>query len=172
MGMPIHKENGDDKSELEEEAHYIGGIIKRVGTFSNETLEGRKQFQKTIYLMQAFGIDLGYEYNWYVHGPYSPDLAEVGYALAEIYDEVTTTRFSNEDYEELFQQFLDYIDPIKNDVARLETAASLHWLRQSNPDLPHDLLIDFLLEEKEELEMDPSECEIEWDRLREYNLVD
>ena len=28
-----------------------------------------------IYLLQSLGTDLGYTYNWYVHGPFSPSLA-------------------------------------------------------------------------------------------------
>ena len=30
---------------------------------------------KKIYLLQSLGTDLGYTYNWYVHGPFSPSLA-------------------------------------------------------------------------------------------------
>lgn len=168
MGMPIHK----DEEELEEEADYIGGIIKRVGTFSNETLEDRKRFQKTIYLIQAFGIDLGYEFNWYVHGPYSPKLAKVGYKLEEIYDDVTETKFADEEYEERFQNFMEFVDPIKEDVDQLEAAASLHWLSKVNEELPHDILIDYLLEEeKEDLDLTPEDCEWLWDRMYSAGIV-
>lgn len=166
--MPIHI----DENELEKEAHYIGGIIKRVGSFSNETLEDRKRFQKTVYLIQAFGIDLGYEFNWYVHGPYSPRLAKVGYKLEEIYDQVQPTKFSDETYQERFEEFLEFVDPIKKDVDRLEASASLHWLDQINPDLPHDILIEHLLEEeKEELALPKEDCEELWDKLYNYNVV-
>ena len=73
-----------DESPNRDEAEYIGGIIKRVSNFSMASLEDRKKFQKTIYLLQAFGIDLGYEFIWYLHGPYSPELTRVGYAIEEI----------------------------------------------------------------------------------------
>lgn len=166
--MPIHK--GDNG--LEEEAHYVGGIVKRISNFSNETLEDRKQFQKTIYLLQAAGIDLGYDFNWYVHGPYSPDLAKVGYKLAEMYEDVTPTKFSDPEYETRFEEFLEFIEPIKNDVQRLEAAASLHWLHEVNEGIPYDLLIDYLLEEeKEELELSPADCESLWDQMATYDIV-
>jgi len=29
--------------------------------------EGRKRLQKLVYLAQIFGIDLGYEFSWYLH---------------------------------------------------------------------------------------------------------
>ena len=42
--------------------------------FNIQSLRSRKTIQKAIYLAQAAGIDLGYRYGWYVHGPYSPGL--------------------------------------------------------------------------------------------------
>ena len=166
--MPIHK----DEDNLEEEAHYVGGIVKRIGNFSNDTLDDRKRFQKTVYLIQAFGIDLGYDFNWYVHGPYSPELAKVGYKLAEIYDEVRPTEFSDSRYKNRFQDFLDFVEPISNDVDKLEAAASIHWLERANPELPHDILIDYLLEEeKEELDLTPEDCEELWDPMYRFDIV-
>jgi uncharacterized protein YwgA len=48
-----------------------------------KTLNDRIRVQKAIYLAQAAGADLGYDYNWYVHGPYSPELANDYYKLSE-----------------------------------------------------------------------------------------
>ncbi|WP_276260636.1 hypothetical protein [Haloglomus litoreum] len=167
MSIHVNEDNG-----LDEEAHYIGGIIKRVGEFSNRSLEGRKKFQKTIYLIQAAGIDLGYEYNWYVHGPYSPELARVGYRLEEMYEDVSPTKFSDEEIEGRFQEVLQFLDPIKDDVEKLEAAASLHWLSENNEDLPHDILIDYLLEEeKSHLDLTPEDCEALWDGMATLNIV-
>lgn len=47
-----------------------------------KTLSDRKRVQKAIYLGQAAGADLGYDYNWYIHGPYSPELANDYYQLS------------------------------------------------------------------------------------------
>ena len=43
----------------------------------NETgrCPGKKQLQKMVYLIQAKGIDLGYEYDIHFYGPYSDDLS-------------------------------------------------------------------------------------------------
>lgn len=43
----------------------------------------RKELQKGIYLGQLSGVDLGYRFNWYVLGPYSPSLTRDYYKLAE-----------------------------------------------------------------------------------------
>lgn len=41
-----------------------------------DNFNNRLIYQKVIYLMQNFGLSLGYGYSWYVKGPYSPDLAK------------------------------------------------------------------------------------------------
>ncbi len=46
-----------------------------------DTLDDRILLQKSVYLAQASGVDLGYRFSWYVHGPYSTSLAGDYYAL-------------------------------------------------------------------------------------------
>jgi len=46
-----------------------------------ETFGERMALQKTIYLCQVAGIHLGYRYNWYLRGPYSPDLTRDAFDL-------------------------------------------------------------------------------------------
>ncbi len=48
-----------------------------------ETIDQRVTLQKAVYLAQAAGVPLRYRYNWYVMGPYSPDLTRDYYALHE-----------------------------------------------------------------------------------------
>lgn len=54
------------------------GINPKMETFSE-----RKVVQKLVYLIQKFGIDLGFYYNWYLHGPYSPDLTRLLFEIIE-----------------------------------------------------------------------------------------
>src|SRR5262245_35544812 len=37
--------------------------------------------QKTVYLVQAAGVHLGYSYRWYLRGPYSSELTRDAFAL-------------------------------------------------------------------------------------------
>jgi uncharacterized protein YwgA len=46
-----------------------------------ETFGERMALQKVIYLCQVAGIHLGYRYNWYLRGPYSPDLTRDAFDL-------------------------------------------------------------------------------------------
>jgi len=45
------------------------------------SLPSRIVFQKRVYFAQAFGIDLGYHFGWYVFGPYSNELTKDAYGL-------------------------------------------------------------------------------------------
>ncbi len=48
----------------------------KVNIFNN-----RLKLQKYVFLARRYGFNLRYSYNLYIHGPYSPQLAEDYYAL-------------------------------------------------------------------------------------------
>jgi hypothetical protein len=48
----------------------------RLSSFSDRLI-----LQKAVYLAQAAGVQLGYSYNWYLRGPYSPALTRDGFAV-------------------------------------------------------------------------------------------
>ncbi len=50
--------------------------------FKIDTFMDRLIMQKTVYLAQAAGVNLGYYYHWYLHGPYSPSLTRDEFAVA------------------------------------------------------------------------------------------
>jgi len=50
----------------------------KVNIFNN-----RLKLQKYVFLARKYGFNLGYSYNLYIHGPYSPQLADDYYALEE-----------------------------------------------------------------------------------------
>ena len=41
----------------------------------------RLVLQKTVYLVQAAKVDLGYTFRWYLRGPYSPGLTRDAFSL-------------------------------------------------------------------------------------------
>lgn len=45
------------------------GLEPRIDTFNDRLL-----MQKSVYLAQALGVNLGYHFGWYLRGPYSPAL--------------------------------------------------------------------------------------------------
>jgi len=105
----------------------LAGLLRRIDNFDLGTFEGRLVFQKSVYLMQAFGIYLGYRFNWYLRGPYSPSLTKDGFELSDNLAQYTPARFHQET-ECRFQQFLGFLGRHKNDEKWLEVAASIHFL--------------------------------------------
>lgn len=106
----------------------LAGLLRRIDNFGLDTFGGRLAFQKTVYLLQAFGIYLGYRFNWYLRGPYSPSLTRDGFGLGEVLPAYPAVRFVQDDTERRFEEFLRFIEPHKNDQKWLEVAASAHFL--------------------------------------------
>lgn len=67
-----------------------GLIFQKLG-ISKENFDDRLVCQKKIYLLQSLGTDLGYMYNWYVRGPYSPSLTNYIYTNLDV---LTSNDFS------------------------------------------------------------------------------
>jgi uncharacterized protein YwgA len=59
-------------------------FLEELGVLSDiDTVDERKRIQKSIYLGQVAGVDLGYHFGWYLKGPYSPELTKDYYDLDE-----------------------------------------------------------------------------------------
>jgi uncharacterized protein YwgA len=43
------------------------------------TFENRIKLQKLVYILKSLGVDFGYDFTWYIYGPYSSDLTHDGY---------------------------------------------------------------------------------------------
>lgn len=59
---------------MRDENIILGLTLKHLNNLSVESFEDRLLIQKKIYCAQILGVDYGYRYNWYLRGPYSPDL--------------------------------------------------------------------------------------------------
>lgn len=93
-----------------------------------ETFTERKLLQKLVYLLQVFGVKLGFNYDWYLHGPYSPGLTRTLYEIME------TRAFP---HEQLNSPDIARINKLKsflgNDILssdKLELLVSIHYLRE------------------------------------------
>lgn len=94
--------------------------------------EARLRLQKTIYLLQAHGMRLGYGFSWYRYGPYSQELVYDAYRAlhadkAEYAQRARPIRF-NERTEERFEQFRSILGTALTDPKELELLASLDFV--------------------------------------------
>jgi len=110
--------------------NLLGGI--RLHTFTD-----RKVLQKRIYLLQEFGVDLGYHFGWYIYGPYSSELASDAFFLLQQKMQAPSTiesyTLSPDDSKAIqrFKKLLEEENLIKNMAESgywLELFASLHFL--------------------------------------------
>ena len=123
-----------------------------------DEFSNRLKYQKIMYLLQASGLSLGYGFNWYVRGPYSPTLTQDLFEVhnnENLYNESKDIIFR--DHDHIVTQ-LDFFSSVLkeniNDVTYLEVLASLHYINKvsfsGNGDL--DTLTKQLLEAKPSLE--------------------
>jgi Uncharacterized conserved protein len=102
-------------------------MLERSGIhkFNPDNFISRLRLQKYVYLARFFGFDLGYVYNLYLRGPYSPDLAEDYYRLKE-----------RSKWEDLLIPIINFDKFAKlvrgKDHRWLEIATTIHFVWESN----------------------------------------
>ena len=99
--------------------------------FDLSCFNNRLIYQKAIYLAQAAGINLGYYYQWYLHGPYCSSLTKDGY---DINTEIASKEWQEWHLDKESKTKIQNIKPIfsKTDplklASKIELFASIHFL--------------------------------------------
>lgn len=101
--------------------------------FKTDCFTDRLIMQKTIYLAQAAGVNLGYFYQWYLHGPYSPSLTRDEFAIAADIasgmDDSEGWKLDESSWQRLKGIKAIFSEPERDKLARkLELLASVHFL--------------------------------------------
>jgi len=145
---------------------FLGGLLKRIGHFGMRTFADRLILQKLVYLLQAFGIYLGYRFSWYLRGPYSPRLAADGFELEPHYERVSKATFWDAALEGRFREFVRFISPFKRDPDMLELMASIHFLRKLHPQMRKSEIIAV-----KQPYFGATKAEAAWKELKEAGLL-
>ena len=98
--------------------------------------------QKIAYLAQTRGIDLGYEFEWYLRGPYCKQVSEDAHSAKGA--EPGPAGLSSD----RIGKFAEYLRPHMQDAEWLEIAASLIYLKDNyyqNHDL--DTVYGYLIDD-------------------------
>ena len=101
--------------------------------FKIKYFQDRLILQKAVYLAQTAGVNLGYYYHWYLHGPYSPSLTRDEYAIATDIsvgtDESEGWKLDDGTSQRLEEIRGIFTEPERDKLARkLELLASVHFL--------------------------------------------
>ena len=148
----------------------LGLALRRLGRFDMSCHAGRLAFQKSVYLLQAFGVYIGYGFSWYIRGPYSARLARHGFALERIYAQIPTAgSFSDRPTRARFGRFLDFMADKKDDPARLEALASAHFVSRLHGDPGDRSIAERVLQRQPYLGMEM--CRQSLGELRSEELV-
>lgn len=107
--------------------------LKEVGVDSGVSgFDSRLILQKAVYLLEEAGIRLGYSFNWYLRGPYSPGLTRDLYDLAMNREDVAG--WVLDDHSKTVAGQLQPLlataagEELASKARRLELLASIHYL--------------------------------------------
>lgn len=153
----------------EQRTLVLGALLKRIGTFNLGTFGGRLVLQKTIYLLQSYGLNLGYNFSWYIHGPYSPQLTKDAFRLQNIYSQIPAAEFTDPKIERRLTEFLKFVGDKKTDGDWLEQLACTHFLKSLNPaEKEANIIIKVLNHENH---FTQEQCQRAWAYLVENKLI-
>jgi uncharacterized protein YwgA len=101
--------------------------LKLVGVQPNiESFAERKRMQKLTYLLELFGVDLGFKFDWYLHGPYSTSLTKVLYQKDQ--REMNRDVQDNPKDSERIANLKKFLGSDIKSTDTLELIVSLHYL--------------------------------------------
>lgn len=148
----------------------LGFILRQIPNyeFSMDEFEDRLKIQKTIYLLQSFGIYLGYDFSWYLRGPYCTSLATNAFALQDIYEDIPNdidTKFKDTQKQKHFLNLQKLVT--SKTVDELEILASIHYLKQIKK---NDSEIKKQVESKRKRFTEEQVNEM-WDELKKWKLL-
>ncbi|MEP0827614.1 MAG: hypothetical protein HRF51_03755 [bacterium] len=156
-------------------------IMKELGGFRVMSLEDRIFLQKSIYLLQLLGINLGYRFSWYRLGPYTSDLTTTAFQIQANIDQYIE-RFAK---AALRKEVLESIDKLKHllnkkpekieDHKWFELLSSIHYLKHISTTDPATITrsnISTKLMDAGKIGFDESHIALAWDCLHELGLID
>lgn len=123
----------------------LGGLIKRVyNNFDITDFNNRLKFQKFIYLLQECGLNLGYEFKLYLHGPYSTLLTRDGFDMPPM-NNCKEVYFGDTKKDKLFNELLKFLENHKDNPENMEILASLILFKRLSPEKNEKEIINLVI---------------------------
>jgi uncharacterized protein YwgA len=126
--------------------------------------------QKRIYLLQAFGLELGYRFRGWRKGPYSTQLtSDFAALLAKPVLPADGVRWATDAQSDKYERFRSFVSGRSDDAAWLEAATAIHFMWGLYTDVTRGDILSKLERKYPHL---PSElCARAWDDLARARLV-
>ena len=123
-------------------AALFDGIEKPM---SMKEFDDKLEVQKIAYMAQTYGIDLGYEFEWYIRGPYCKQVSENAHKIIDTHPQYDNLAGLDADKVAEFGRILK---PYINNTEWLEIAGSLIYLRKENyAEMPLEDIIGYIIED-------------------------
>lgn len=87
------------------------GLLFQALNVSKDTFDDRLLIQKKVFLLKELGVDFGYSFNWYVHGPYSPNLTAYIYNNLDLLKEYD---FSDYQFSDTVREKINLVQDLEN----------------------------------------------------------
>lgn len=137
----------------------LSRILQLVGIdhVDMDNFDNRLIYQKIIYLLQNYGLSLGYGYSWYVKGPYSSELAKT---LFNITPQVTaeSASFVFHENDLILRKLTEFKSILSHEIRNplfLEVLASIVFIQKSLRLLENTQVKNELLKLKPKLKENP-----------------
>jgi len=148
-----------------------------------DAFEKRLKLQKRIYLTQLTGLDLGYRFSWYLHGPYCRELTSDAFRLQELARD-GVRGVEGKTLNAIARRLASSATSIWCDAPAgmgdddwLELLASLHYLKHISywpSDQPRgfDAVFEALVDSKPRFKARRDDAQRAWQRLEKVGLTD
>lgn len=148
----------------------LKGLINRIySEFDISSFDNRLKLQKMIYLIQEVGgIDLGYQFSLYHHGPYCPELTKTAFYIEDFTGMKEDVVFEDEETEKKFQDLIGKVDKFKEDVDWLEIASTIILFSKLYPKLKDVNIIKHIHKIKPQYE--PKTIEKVWGEMKSHQI--
>ena len=144
-------------------------IFKNIGMFDIENLRNRLIMQKTIYLLQAFGLDIGYKFYWDKYGVYSEVLKKDSKEINIFYKELPTINLQlKTEAREKFDRYIKFMKNKKHNADKLEVASSIHYLYSLGWNKEK---IEYIVNNKRNRFQNGKLCKTMWQELEEFKII-
>lgn len=115
-------------THVEQLASVFSEVDKK---FSMEKFDDKLQVQKIIYLLQEYGVNLGYNYEWYIRGPYCKQVSADAHVVLDT-DVMPQPPEQVNLKADKIKEFNKILSSHFNDTTWLEIAASIVYLKKQH----------------------------------------